>query len=171
MVKTIIDKIPRIIKSKKKLEKALNVKIKNRGKEVEFEGTPENEYIAEKVLEAIDFGFPLQTALLIKAEDYIFDTINIKEHTHQKNLERVRGRIIGKNGKTLKTISGLSKCSFEIKDNSLGIIGEPEAMQGAKEAAIALIKGSKQANVYAYLEKHHPAPVIDLGLKDKSNKN
>ena len=170
MAKTIIDKIPRVIKSRKKLEKALNVKITNRGKEIDFEGAPEDEYVAEKVLEAIDFGFPINTALLIKEEDYLFDIINIKDHTNQKNLERVRGRIIGKNGKTLKTISGLSKCFFEIKDNSLGIIGDAEFIQNAKESAIALIKGSKQANVYAYLEKHHYQPVIDLGLKDNEKK-
>ena len=44
----ICDKLPRIIKNKKKLEKKLNIKITNRGKEVKIIGKPENEYLAEK---------------------------------------------------------------------------------------------------------------------------
>ena len=41
------EKLPRILKNKKRLEKELNIKITNRGKDVSLQGTPENEYIAE----------------------------------------------------------------------------------------------------------------------------
>ena len=166
MKKLISEKLPRILKNKKRLEKALKIKISNRGKEVFFEGNPLDEYVTEKILEAIDFGFPLSAAFLIKDEDAIFEILNIKEHTTKKNFESIRARIIGKGGKTLKTLSELTDCHFEIKDNNVGIIGTPEKIQNAQNAVISLIKGSKQANVYSYLEKHHPEPVIDLGLKE-----
>jgi ribosomal RNA assembly protein len=165
MIKIISDKLPRIVKSRKKLEKELNVKITNKGKEVFIEGSPENEYIAEKVIEALNFGFPFSEALLIKTEDLIFETISIKDYTKSKDLERVRGRIIGKNGKTLKTLSDLTKCFFQLKNNEAGIIGEPEHIEWAIESVMALSKGTKQANVYAYLEKHQPRPILDLGLR------
>ena len=58
-MKTIIcDKIVRVIKGKRKLERELGVKITNKGKEVSIDGGPEDEYIAEKVIDALGFGFP-----------------------------------------------------------------------------------------------------------------
>lgn len=167
-MKTIFsEKLPRILKNKKRLEKKLNIKITNRGKEVQISGQPEDEYIAEKVIDALNFGFPFSSAISIKEEDLEFEILNIKDYTVRKDLERIRARIIGKNGKTLKTLCQLTKCNFEIKDNQVGIIGPPECIENAQESVISLVKGSKQANVYAYLEKHQPKPVLDLGLKDK----
>ncbi len=165
MIKIIVDKIARIIKSKKKLESLLEIKITNRGKEVYIEGDAENEFIAEKVLEALDFGFPFSVAIEIKTDDLVFEVLNVKEYTKQKNLERVRGRIIGTGGKTLKVLSDLTNCYLELKENELGIIGGPEFIKIAQDAVISLIRGSKTGNVYSYLEKHRPQPLIDLGLK------
>ena len=142
------------------------VKIKNRGKEVIIDGKPEDEYVAEAVIKALEFGFPFSVAMSIKEQDYMFEIINIKDHTNRRDLGRIRARIIGKQGKALKTISNLTKCYFELKDNSIGIIGDPEYMKNAQEAIISLIKGSKHSNVYSYLEKHHVEPIIDLGLKE-----
>ena len=166
-MKTIIcEKLPRIIKSKKKLEKELQVKITNRGKEVFVRGNPENEYITEKVIDALNFGFSFQTAMLIKQEDFILEIINIKEHTKRKDLERIRARIIGKKGKTLQTLYQLTKSHFEMKDNFVGIVGHPEYLEKAQEAIIAIIKGSKQSNIYNFLEKNQARPISDLGLKE-----
>ncbi len=167
-MKTIIsEKLPRILKNKKRLEKILNIKITNRGKEVNISGKPEAEYAAEKVIDALNFGFPFSTAVFIKENDFIFEIISIKDYTKRHDLERIRARIIGKQGKTLKTLSNLSQCHFEIKDNSVGIIGSPECIKNAQESIISIIKGSKQTNVYSHLEKHQVKSVEDLGLKDK----
>jgi ribosomal RNA assembly protein len=160
------EKLPRIIKNKKLLEKELNIKITNRGKEVSIQGEPEDEYIAEKVLDAINFGFPLSHALEIKKEDFVLERINIKNHTKRNDLERIRARIIGKGAKTFKTLCTLTGCFFEIKDNEVGIIGSPEFIENAQEAVISIIKGAKQTNVYSLLEKRQPKPILDLGLKE-----
>ena len=166
-MKTIIcEKLPRIIKNRKKLEEKLQVKITNRGKEIFIEGKPEDEYIAEKVIDALNFGFPFQVAILIKELDFIFEIINIKDHTKRKDLERIRARIIGKKGKTLQTLHQLTKCYFELKDNYVGIIGLPEHLENAQKAIIAIIKGSKQSNIYNFLERNQVKEVIDLGLKE-----
>ncbi len=170
MIKLICDKLPRILKNKKRLENELNIKITNKGKEVEIEGEPEDEYITEKVIWALELGFPFSDALDIKRNDFIFEIINIKDHTHRKDLERIRARIIGTKGKTFKTLSNLTNCCFELKGNSIGIIGSPEEIKNAHDAIIHMIKGAKHANVYAYLEKHRVKPVFDLGLKEKSKK-
>jgi ribosomal RNA assembly protein len=169
MKKILSEKIIRTIKNKANLEKELNVKINITGKEIMITGEPEEEYTAEKVIEAIDFGFPFSAALEIKKEDILFEILNIKEYTNQKDFERVRGRVIGKEGKALKTISNLSNCYIELSGNKLGIIGEAECIRNAEEACKLLIKGSKHANVYAYLEKHKIEPITDLGLKEEKN--
>lgn len=160
-----VDKLPRIIKGKKKLEEKLNVKITNKGTQVTIQGKPEDEYIAQQVIEALNFGFPFSTALLIKEEDFMFEKIPIKSHTKRTDIERIKGRIIGTQGKTLATLSQLTNCFFEIKDNEIGIIGDPEKIESAQNAIISIIKGSKQANVYSFLERNRPKPVVDLGLK------
>lgn len=165
MEKIICEKSKRILKNKKRLEESLGISIAVRGDDVIIDGPPEEEYIAEKVVEALDFGFPFSVALLIKDQDFMFETINIKDHTKRKDLKKVRARLIGKNGKTLRTLNELTKCFFEIKDNVIGIIGEPEYIRNTNEAITSLIHGSKQANVYSFLEKHQVKPVLDLGLK------
>ena len=180
----VSEDISKVIKNKKRLERLLHVKItikderlhgsedsdmqvKSGTREISVEGIPENEYIAEKVIDAINFGFPLSVALLIKEEDLLFEILGIKTYTHRKDLGTVRARIIGKAGKTLKTLNTLTQCYFELKDNDVGIIGSPELIKNAQDAVIFIIQGSKQANVYSYLEKHHIKPVLDLGLKEK----
>jgi len=164
------DDISKIVENKKRLENALRVKIIINGNEISVEGIPEDEYIAEKVLEAIDFGFSIPTSLLIKNEDFLFEVLDIKKYTHRKDLEVIRARIIGKGGKTLGTLNTLTDCHFEIKDNGVGIIGSPELIKNAEDALILIIQGSKQSNVYTFLEKHHIEPVLDLGLKEKKAK-
>tara|TARA_B100001971_G_C18092452_1_gene484242 strand:+ start:268 stop:765 length:498 start_codon:yes stop_codon:yes gene_type:complete len=165
MKKIFSDKLPRIIKNKKRLEKYLNVKITNKGKEVFIEGESEDEYSAEKVIDALNFGFPFETALFIKKEDFIFEILNIKDYTKRKDLKSIRARIIGKEGRTLKTLQQLTKCYFELKDNYVGIIGNPEYLENAQESIISVIKGAKHSNVYNSLEKNQTKPVVDLGLK------
>ena len=71
----------KIIKNKKKLEKILNIKITKKQKEISIQGKAEDEYIAEKVIDALNFGFPFSVAILIKEQDYLFETINIKNYT------------------------------------------------------------------------------------------
>ena len=166
-MKTIYsEKLPRILKNKKRLEKELNIKITNRGKEVSIKGNSKNEYSAEKIIDALNFGFPFSVAMLIKKEVFLFEIINIKEHKKRHDLETIRARIIGKKGTTLRTLQQLTKCFFELKDNEIAVIGSPRGIENAQESIISLIKGAKQSNVYGFLEKHQIKPVFDLGLKD-----
>lgn len=155
----------RIIRNKEKLEKILDMKITNRGKEIKIEGNPENEYTAEKVIDALNFGFRFTEAISIKEEDKIFEIINIKEHTTKKNLDKVRSRIIGKDGKCLKTLRNLTRCYLEIHENTVGVIGNPENIESATEAISLIVRGSKHSNVYSHLEKNQPKKIYDLGLR------
>ena len=165
MKKILIDFPSKIISKKKKIEETFNIKISNRGKEIFVDGNSEGEYYAEKVIDAMDFGFSFQHAILLKDENFSFEILNIKDYTRRKDLERIRARIIGKKGKTLKVLNELTECFFELNENKIGIIGESEYIKNAEEAAISIIKGAKQANVYSFLEKHRVKPIVDFGLK------
>jgi KH domain-containing protein len=170
-MKTIFsEETEKIIKNKRKLEGYLKVKIAVNGKDVIIDGSPENEYSAEKTIDAINLGFPVPIALLIKQEEFLLERIDIKKYTPRKDYETIRARIIGTKGKTLRTLATLTECYFEIKNNEVGIIGSPERIKNAQDAIISLVQGSKQANVYAFLEKHQVAPILDLGLKNKNDK-
>ncbi|VVB79917.1 Uncharacterised protein [uncultured archaeon] len=154
------DKAPRIIKAKWELEKVLNVKIQVKGKDIEISGEPVNEFVAEKVIDALNLGFEMKTAILLKEEEFILEIINIKEHTKRRDLETIRARIIGTERKTLATLEHLTHCFFQVKDNFVGVLGPADWVENAQQAIISLIKGSKQANVYAFLE-HHQIPKIE----------
>ena len=148
------EKAPRILQNKKRLEKILNVTMTNRGKEISIQGEAEDEYIAEKVIDALNFGFIFSTSILIKKEDFIFEIINIKDYTKRKDLERIRARIIGTKGKTLKTLNQLTNCHLELNGNHIGIIAHPEDLEAGHEAIISIIKGSKQSNVYGLAKRN-----------------
>lgn len=168
MIKRILNKIPRVIKNRKKLEEFLKVQITNRGKEVYIDGSPEDEYFAEKVIDALEFGFPYEVALRIRKDDLLFEIINIKDYAKSKDFARVRGRIIGTGGNALKTLSQITNCRFEIKDNEVGIIGNPEEILEAKNTIIFISQGSKHGNVYkSAIQKKNKNLKDDLGLKIK----
>jgi len=167
MEKIIFEKSNRVKKNRKRLEEELEVKITYRGKEIIIEGPPENEKIAIQMIEALDFGFPFTEVISMKKEEKIFTKINLKEHTLKKNFSSIRSRIIGKSGKAIKSLSDLSDCKLELKNNEIGIIGNPEDIEKIAEALIQLIQGAKHGHVYTFLEKSKYIPLGDLGLKKK----
>jgi len=141
-------------KNKKLIEKELNIKINIQGKKVTIKGNALNEYETQIILDAINFGFPVKTAILLKEEDFRFVKLNIKDFTRKKNLEGVRARLIGKHGKTKQTIEQISDCKIIINESQIGIIGSSEEIDITITGITNLVKGSKQTNVYRYLEKN-----------------
>lgn len=148
-----VDKTAELKKTKNDLEKKLNVKITIDGKKVTIDGSAADEFDAKEVISAIGFGFSAPKALQIKSGEFFFRKINIKKFTRRKDLRDVRARLIGTEGKTKRTIENLSNCSIVISGNSVGIICSAESMEAELTAIENLIRGSKQANVYRYLEK------------------
>lgn len=142
-----------ILANRQKLERELNVKLANKGKNIFIDGNPENEFIAIEILRAVNLGFSIVCALDLKKENHLLQIINIKDITKRKNLHEVRARIIGSNGRTLLTLKNLTDCSICIRDNQIGVIGEAEEIEDALQALTSLIQGSKQSNVYARLER------------------
>ena len=161
--------VGKIRQNKEEIEKKIDVQIKIKGRQIEIEGAPVEEYETRTIIEALDFGFTIKDALRLSDESIAFRKLRIKQFTRRKDLEEVRGRIIGTEGKTKRTVENVSGCTVVVHDNSVGIIGPAENIEEATTAVKNLIKGSKQANVYRFLERMNIAKreKPDLGLKHK----
>lgn len=143
--------------------------LKPQGK-IGVKGNELNEFLVTKVLEAVDFGFDVDDALLLTRENFVLEFVDIKEHTRRKNLKDVRARVIGSNGKAKKTIQELTGCIIVINENKVGIISDVEHADAVVQSIILLIQGTKHGNVFAYLEKQNinlrNFDSEDLGLKE-----
>lgn len=153
MQEIYVENIKEFIRAKSKLEKSLGIKLFNKGKNVFVEGPADKEFIALKILEAIKIGFSADRSLELKNENFMIQKINIKNITKRNDLSRIRARIIGTKGKTLRTLKGLTDCDFAMSDNEIGIIGPIDEIEEAIQAITSIIQGSKQGNVYSRLEK------------------
>lgn len=160
-------------KNKRLLEQKLQVTLELTGKQVRFEGTAVQEYEARIVLEALQFGFSAKKALQLLEEDMMFKQLHIKEFTRRKNMEEVRARVIGREGKTKRAIENITNCTIIIKDtNEIGIIGTTTDVSHAVVGLGNLIRGTKEGNAYAFLERMNAETKkhrSDLGLKDEDN--
>jgi len=154
MEKIFVERPGNILTIKRKLEKALEVKMElTADNEITVEGDGMNEYLASKVIEAIDIGFDPRIALLLKDPDYIMEKINVKHYVRVSRLNTVKGRLIGRKGKAKNQLSQLTGCYIIIRGNTVMIIGLTEDVDVASKAIRSLIKGSPHSSVFLYLEK------------------
>lgn len=147
------DRLTELKRTHDELEKRLKVTITIEGRKVTIKGNTFEEYEALTILEAMNFGFSAQTALMLKDEDIVFRIIHIKDFTNRKDLETVKARIIGTQGRTKRTIENLANCEVMIKGNEVGLICPAEEIDYVITGMTNLIRGSKQANVYKFLER------------------
>jgi len=68
---------------------------------------------------------------------------------------RLKGRIIGKDGKSRKIIESLTETYICVFGKTIGIIGEGEAASIARRAIESLLAGSPHSSVYKWLEKRN----------------
>lgn len=153
MQETYIRNLQLIRQNRARLEKELHVKIKNKGRRLFIDGAADNEFLGLEVIEAINLGFSVDEALMLKKDEVILQVLNIKDITIRKNLEEIRGRIIGTHGRTLKTLNNITNCAITLRDNQIGIIGDTDLIEDAVQAMTSLVQGSKQGNVYGRIER------------------
>jgi len=161
MQEIFVENIKEIVRTKSIIQKELNVKLTNKGKNVFVDGNAKDEYLAIEVLEAVNLGFSVDRALELKREGVILQSVYIKDLTKRNDLDRVRGRIIGTGGRTLKTLQKLTNCDLAMNDNEIGIIGDTKEIEDAIQAVTSLVQGSKQGNVYSRLERHRKKKRIE----------
>jgi ribosomal RNA assembly protein len=71
----------------------------------------------------------------------------------ESDIKRVKGRVIGANGKTRRLIEELTDSSVVIYGHTIGFIGTFERVDVARNAVQMLINGSQHHTVYKYLQR------------------
>ena len=111
---------------------------------------------AKDVVTAIGRGFTPEAAFrLIRNEDEIFDMIDLRVifGRSESDIKRIKGRIIGAEGKTRKLIEELTEADVVVYGHTVGIIGSFEQVDTAHNAVQMIIEGCQHHTVYNYLQK------------------
>jgi len=111
---------------------------------------------AKEVITAIGRGFSPENAFrLLEDDESVLEVIDLRETVgrSQSEMKRLKGRIIGKEGKTRRLIEELTDASISVYGHTVSIIGNVEQAEVAKEAIRMLIRGSLHQTVYRFLHR------------------
>jgi len=111
---------------------------------------------AKDVVNAIGRGFSPELAFrLIRDEEAFLDIIDLRAifGKSESDIKRVKGRIIGMEGKTRRIIEELTETNVCVYGHTVGLIGDIEQVQAAREAIQMLIRGSLHSTVYRFLHR------------------
>jgi ribosomal RNA assembly protein len=152
-------------KVKKRIESACNTSLKIDGETGEVEFSTPKELIdptvvfkIQNIITAIGRGFPPWKALKLLDDDFMFEVIDLRNAVgkSRRNLQRVKGRLIGNEGKTRKIIEETTDVDVSIYGRTLALIGRASELEVAKAAIDKLIGGCEHKTVYRFLSyKRH----------------
>lgn len=110
---------------------------------------------ATEVINAIARGFSPEKAFRIFEDEQItLDIIDLSKVTDTpKELKRIMGRIIGKEGRTREALENLTGANVSIYGKTVNTIGYVDQIQTVRKAIEMLAEGSKHAAVYSFLER------------------
>ncbi len=142
--------------TKTNLEKLGKVKISVRGNLVEIAGKDALEVmVAKNVVDAIGRGFSPESAKQLFDDEFSYTKLVLPDYGHKKqsHQERVRGVVIGQEGKAKRMIERESGAELAIQGKTIAILGKFEAVGKARQAVEMLLTGRRHATVYRFLER------------------
>lgn len=139
--------------NKKQIETQLDVNLSIEGRYliVNTKKDAYSEYIAVKVLNALNMGFDLDVAFALTNPNFSFELLDIRKGLKPGRLREVTARVIGGHGKTLQTLSKLSDCTLIFRNNVVGIIGESVGVNLVVHALNSLIRGAPHSHIYKFI--------------------
>ena len=122
---------------------------------VEKVGDPVTALKGPEVVKAIGRGFAPEDALRLLEDDMMmFDIVDINAAArNKKDLRRLKGRLIGEDGRTRELMQQLTGASVVIYGSTLAIIGGPRQVDAVREAAEMILEGAPHGAVYSFLER------------------
>lgn len=110
---------------------------------------------AVEAVKAIARGFsPERAAILLEDPDLYLEIIELSDFDlNDAKMARIRGRIIGRDGRSRSQIEDMSSTEISVYGKTVGIIGTIDQVKIAREAVEMLIKGVSHESVYSFLEK------------------
>jgi len=111
-------------------------------------------YALREVITAIARGFSPELARLIFKQDYALEIISLMDYSREKNhLLRLKGRVIGTEGKSRKTIEELTDCFISVYGKTICLIGPIDRVGVAKRAVLQLLDGAMHSSTFSMLER------------------
>lgn len=121
--------------------------------EVAEDGDPLRALRVAEMIKAIGRGFSPEVAVsLLDDPSLLFEVISLS-HLTQKTLKRIKGRIIGRNGRTRRAIEDLAGVEISIYGKTISVIGDYHRLKAAHDALEMLINGAPHSSVYSFLER------------------
>ena len=111
---------------------------------------------SKEVITAIGRGFSPERAFrLLKDDEATLKVIDLREVVGRSpsDIKRLKGRVIGKEGKTRRIIEELTDASISVYGHTISIIGNLDQAEAAREAIQMLMRGSQHSTVYRFLHK------------------
>jgi ribosomal RNA assembly protein len=71
----------------------------------------------------------------------------------EADIKRIKGRIIGAEGKTRRLIEELTEANVTVYGHTIGIIGSYEEADAARNAVQMIVEGCEHKTVYRYLQR------------------
>ncbi len=154
--------------TRRSLEKQLQVTLDVDSQSGLVEMTNNEDVIHEirsmEVIKAIGRGFSPERALkLLDDDEMILDIIDVGDiaDTPEK-LARIRGRIIGREGKAREQIENMTGTLISVYGKTVAIIGMPDQMTDAHTAISMLINGSEHNTVFNFLDRKRKEAKMDM---------
>ncbi|PKL69645.1 MAG: RNA-processing protein [Methanomicrobiales archaeon HGW-Methanomicrobiales-1] len=146
--------------TKRELEAKTHATITIDSKEgiVKVEGTEEHTISllrCVEIINAINYGFSPERAFeMIDDEDLLLEVIDLSGMADgPRQLDRLRGRIIGKDGRAREQIEDMTDVEISVFGKTVAMIGYPEQLKTARTAVDMLIEGVPHENVFAFLDR------------------
>ncbi len=110
-------------------------------------------FTVRNISQAIGRGFSPRRAMTLLNEDQDILILDLEEYvgTSRNALNRIKGRIIGKEGKSRALLEELTECLISVYGGTVAIIGSYEMLSVAKEAVEMLINGAFHKTVWNHL--------------------
>lgn len=107
------------------------------------------------IVKAVARGFSPDHAFVLFHDDFYFEIIDIRDFIGKsKNaLHRMRGRLIGREGRTRALLEEMSEAYISIYGHTIALIGQDLNMQIARIAIEMILNGAEHSSVYSFLEK------------------
>ena len=110
-------------------------------------------FTVRNIIQAIGRGFSPERAMILANDEHDILIIDLEEHVgNSKNAQnRVKGRIIGRGGKSRALLEELTETFVSIYGGTVAIIGPYENLPIAKESIMMLINGAFHKTVWNHL--------------------
>ncbi|NQT08931.1 RNA-processing protein, partial [Candidatus Bathyarchaeota archaeon] len=158
--------------AKRRIERffKVTIEIESASGAVEIGVNPEQKdvtvlFTVANIVKAIGRGFNPRKAEALAKEDFDLNIIDLGDYVgNSKNaLARVKGRIIGKDGKSRALLEELTETQISVYGHTVAYIGHVGNLQVAREAILMLLRGAFHKTVWNFLYAYRRKMKKDKG--------